>query len=92
MHNFPRIHFKCIPDFRVIFQMYPAFPFDPPTQSGTFSICNMGMSGLPDMYTLKRWDIHPSSVVMLCKVKYTDENSNINSGILYNRFLIVVSI
>ena len=26
-------------------------------QSGTFSICNMGMSSLPDMYTLKHWGL-----------------------------------
>ena len=30
VHNFPGIHFKCIPVFRVT-----AFPFDPPMQSGT---------------------------------------------------------
>ena len=28
----------------------PAFPFDPPTQSGTCNSCNMGTKDLPDMY------------------------------------------
>ena len=39
---FSGIYFSCI----------PAFPFDLPTQSGTFSICNMGTSGLPEFNSI----------------------------------------
>ena len=34
---FPRIHLcRCIPLFRDTSDMYPYFPFDPPTQSDTY--------------------------------------------------------
>ena len=48
--HFPKIHLD-VSLFSGIHQIcIPTFPFDPPTQSDTRYICNMGKSDLPDMY------------------------------------------
>ena len=54
--HFPKIHLDASLFSGIHWICISTFPFDPPTQSDTFSSCNIGTSALPDIETLDGFD------------------------------------